>query len=158
MLESLPPELLLHALPVAVLVKLHSCEHVFLPVHPCTACPVHTATCSACMAKRRALHGVVAVEPLARTWRYEGPALEGQFINVKRCQLIAHWVLPPRVASEMPSFDQLVSIGLSDKIREVLESGPPEDLVQMLSTLVAKTIQATRVAALQAKQRLGWRA
>ena len=189
-LESLPPEIILHALPVAVLVKLHGCEHVFLPVQPCTACPVHTATCSACMAKRRALHGVFAVEPLARTWKYEGPALEGQFINVKRCQLplapakvlplysmqgmtatpglVAHWVLPPRVASgikwlicyvtlsRVPPLDQLVSIGLSDKIREVLESGPPEDLVQMFSTLFAKTILDTRVATLQAKQHLGW--
>ena len=86
-LESLPPEIRLHALPVAVLVKLHGCDHVFLPVQPCTACPVHTATCSACMAKRRALHGVFAVEPLARTWKYDGPTLESQFVHVKRCQL-----------------------------------------------------------------------
>ena len=142
------------------------------------------------MTKRRALHGVFAVEPLARTWKYEGPTLEGQFINVKRCQLplapakvlplysmqgmtatpglVAHWVLPPRVASEIkwlicyvtlsrvPSLKQLVSIGLSDKIREVLENGPPEDLVQMFSTLFAYKIKETRDAALQAKQRLGW--
>jgi len=142
------------------------------------------------MAKRRALEGVFAVEPLPRTWKYDGPELQGQFINVKRRQLplapakvlplysmqgmtatpglVAHWVLPPRVASDIkwlicyvtlsrvPSLDQLVSIGLSDKIREVLESGPPEDLVQMFSTLFAKKIQDTRVAALQAKQRLGW--
>ena len=142
------------------------------------------------MAKRRALHGAFAVEPLARTWKYDGPELQGQFINVRRCQLqlapakvlplysmqgmtatpglVAHWVLPPRVASYMtwlicyvtlsrvPSLDQLVSIGLSDKIREILKFGPPEDLVQMLSTLCAKKIQDTRVAALQAKQPLGW--
>ena len=131
-----------------------------------------------------------AVEPLARTWKYEGPALEGQFINVKRCQLplapakvlplysmqgmtetpglVAHWVLPPRVASDIkwlicyvtlsrvPPLDQLVSIGLSDKISEVIESGPPEELVQMFSTLCAKNILDTRVATLQAKQHLGW--
>ena len=69
--------------------------------------------------------------------------------------LVAHWVLPPRVASEIkwlicyvtlsrvPSLDQLVSIGLSDQIREVLESGPPEDLVQMLSTLFAGAARLT---------------
>ena len=56
----------------------------------------------------------------------------------------------------MPSLEQLVSIGLSDKVREVLESGPPEGLVQMFSTLFAQKIQDTRAAALQAKQRLGW--
>ena len=108
------------------------------------------------MAKRRAPHGVLAVEPLARTWTYDGPALEGQFINVKRCQLplapakvlplystqgmtaspglVAHWALPPRVASDIkrliccvtlsrvPSLDQLVPVGLSDETREVLET------------------------------------
>ncbi len=64
--------------------------------------------------------------------------------------LVAHWVLPARVAedikwficyvtlSRVPSLKQLVSIGLSDKIREVLESGPPEGLVQMFSTLLLK--------------------
>ena len=82
--------------------------------------------------------------------------------------LVAHWVLPPRVArdikwlicyvtlSRVPSLKQLVSFGLSDNIREVLESGPPEGLVQMFCTLFAQKIQYTRDAALQAKQRLGW--
>ena len=82
--------------------------------------------------------------------------------------LVAHWVVPPRLSidikwlicyvtlSRVPSLKQLLSIGLSDKIREVLESGPPEGLVQMFSTRFAQKIQDTRDAALQAKQRLGW--
>ena len=188
--NSAEPEIVVHKLPVASLIKLHNCEHVFLPVQPCAACPVHTATCSACMALRQSLQGVFAVEPVQRTWKYDGPELQGQFIHVKRRQLplaparvlplysmqgmtatpglVAHWVLPARVASDIkwlicyvtlsrvPSLKQLVSIGLSDKIREVLESGPPEGLVQMFSTLFADKIKKTRLAALQAKQRLGW--
>ena len=108
---------------------------------------------------------------MPKTWTYDGPELQGQFVNVKRRQLplaparvlplysmqgmtatpglVGHWVLPARVASDIkwlicyvtlsrvPSLKQLVSIGLSDKIREVLESGPPEGLVQMFSTLCA---------------------
>ena len=142
------------------------------------------------MANREALEGVFAVEPLQRTWKYDGPELEGQFINVKRRQvplaparvlplysmqgmtatlgLVAHWVIPHRVPfdikwlicyvtlSRVPSLKQLRSIGLSDKIREVLESGPPEDLVQMFTTLFKQKIQDTQDAALRAKQRLGW--
>ena len=142
------------------------------------------------MAKRRSLEGVFAVEPLPRTWKYEGPELQGQFINVKRCQLplaparvlplysmqgmtatpglVAHWILPARLSSDIkwlicyvtlsrvPSLAQLASIGLSDKIREVIEGGPPEDLVQTFSTLFAQKIQDTRVAAQEAKGRLGW--
>ena len=190
MLESLPPEILLHKLPVAVLIKLHDCKHVFLPVQPCADCPMHTETCTACMAKREAFEGVFAVEPLPRTWKYDGPELAGQFINVKRRQvplaparvlplysmqgmtatpgLVAHWVVPPRLSSDIkwlicyvilsrvPSLEQLRSVGLSDKIREILESGPPEGVVQMFSTLFAQKIQDTQAAALQAKQRLGW--
>ena len=38
-LESLPPEILLASLPVAILVTLHDCEHVFLPDQPCDSCP-----------------------------------------------------------------------------------------------------------------------
>ena len=130
------------------------------------------------------------VQPLLRTWKYDGPELHGQSIDVKRRQvplaparvlplysmqgmtaspgLVAHWVLPARVASDIkwlicdatlsrvPSLKQLVSIGLSDKTRDVLESGPPESLVQIFSTLFAQKIRNTRLAAQQAKERLGW--
>ena len=142
------------------------------------------------MTKRRDLQGVFAVEPLLRTWKYDGPELQGQYINVKRRQvplaparvlplysmqgmtaspgLVAHWVLPARVASDIkwlicyvtlsrvPSLKQFVSIGLSDKIRDAIESGPPESLVQIFSTLFAQKIKDTRLAAQQAKERLGW--
>ena len=189
-LESLPSELLLDVLPVAVLVKLHNCKQIFLPVHPCPGCPMFTKNCSACMDNQRKLEGVFAVTPLQRSWKYEGAELQGQCMNVKRRQiplapakilplysmqgmtatpgLVAHWVVPPRLASDIkwlicyvtlsrvPSLKQLVSIGLSDKIREIMEGGPPEGAVQMFSTLFADKIQNTRDAALRARERLGW--
>ena len=189
-LESFQPEILLDALPVAVLVKLHDCQHVFLPVQPCAECTIFNQACSACMANRKKLEGVFAVEPLPRIWKYEGPELEGQFINVKRVQiplapakvlplysmqgmtaspgLVAHWVIPPRLSSDIKwlicyvtlsrvrSLKTLLSIGLSDKIRSILEGGPPEGLVQMFSTLFAEKIESTQRAALRAKNRLGW--
>ena len=86
-LESLQPEVLLDLLPVAVLVKLHDCKHVFLPVQACSDYPVFTKTCSACLAKQQQLESVFAVTPLARTWKYDGPELEGQYINIKRRQV-----------------------------------------------------------------------
>ena len=189
-LESLEPEALLNSLPVAVLIKLHDCKHVFLPVQPCANCPVFVKTCTACMANRDAIEGVFAVEPLSRTWKYDGSELGGQFINVKRRQiplaparvlplysmqgmtatpgLVAHWVIPPRLPSDIkwlicyvtlsrvPSLKQLLSTGLSSKIREILENGPPEGMVQMFDTLFEQKMQDTQSAALQAKQRLGW--
>ena len=66
------------------------------------------------------------------------------------------WLICYVTLSRVPSLKQLVSIGLSDKIREILESGPPEGVVQMFSTLFAQKIEDTRVAAKQASERLGW--
>ncbi|CAE8598828.1 unnamed protein product [Polarella glacialis] len=43
-----------------------------------------------------------------------------------------------------------------EKIRDILEGGPPEGVVQMFSTLVDNRIEETRAAALRARQRLGW--
>ena len=82
--------------------------------------------------------------------------------------LVAHWVLPSRlqhdikwlicyvILSRVPSLKQLVSVGLTDKIREIIEGGPPEGIVQTFSTLFADKIAKTHEAALQARQRLGW--
>ena len=56
--------------------------------------------------------------------------------------------------SRVPSLKQLQSIVLSDKIRDIIEGGPPEGSVQLFSTLFAQKIQDTRDAALLAKQRL----
>ncbi len=82
--------------------------------------------------------------------------------------LVAHWVHPSRLTSDIkwlicyvilsrvPSLKQLRSIGLSDKIREIIEGGPPDGVVQTFNTLFADKIADTCAAALQARQRLGW--
>ena len=122
-LQNLKPEILLHKLPTAVLIKLHDCKQFFLPAQPCFECTMPTATCTECIAKRTALEGVFAVEPIPRTWKYEGPQLNCKFANVKRRQfplaparalplysmqgmtaspgLVAHWVVPPRLSSDI---------------------------------------------------------
>ena len=189
-LQNLEPEILLHTLPTAVLIKLHGCKQIFLPVQPCANCSTPTLTCLSCTAKRKTFEGVFAVEPIARKWIYDGPELDGQFANVHRRQiplapakvlplysmqgltalpgLVAHWIVPARLPSDIkwlicyvtlsrvPSLKQLVSIGLSEKIRQILESGPPEGVVQMFSSLFAQKIEDTRAAAKEASERLGW--
>jgi len=189
-LENLEPEILVDALPIAVLIQLHDCKHIFLPAQPCADCSTPTATCPASTAMRQNLEGVFAVEPIAWTWKYDGPELQGQFANVKRRQIplaparvlppysmqgmtaspgfVAHWVVPPRLPSvirclicyvtlsRVRSLKQLLSVGLFEKIRGILESGPPEGVVHMFSTLFGRKMEDTRAAATQAKQRLGW--
>ena len=82
--------------------------------------------------------------------------------------LVAHWALPKRlphdikwlivyvILSRVPSLKQLVSIGLTSKIRELIEGGPPEELVQTFSTLFEDKIEATKAAAKAARQCLEW--
>ena len=62
-------EVLLNQMPIAVLVKLHDCEHVFLPVQPCDMCQAFTSECTHCVAKRDKLKGVFPVEPIKKSWR-----------------------------------------------------------------------------------------
>ena len=82
--------------------------------------------------------------------------------------LIAHWVIPSRmdhdikwlicyvILSRVPSLMQLRSIGISKKIREIIEAGPPDGVVQPFNTLFAQKIEDTQDAAMKAKQRLAW--
>ena len=161
-----------------------------MPCEPCQDCANFNPLCSACADKREELKGVFIVEAITRTWSYDGPEIQGQYINVKRRQiplatskvlplysmqgmtaepgLVARWVVPSRlehdikwlicyvILSRVPSLKQLVSIGLSSKIRTIIEGGPPEGIVQCFNALFADKIEATHAAALQAKRRLGW--
>ena len=52
------------------------------------------------------------------------------------------------------SFSQLLSHGLPD--RDVIESGPPEDIVKAFQELFADKIAKTKVACAQARQEMGW--
>ena len=49
-----------------------------------------------------------------------------------------------------------MSIGLSDKNREIIEGGPPDNLVQIFHTLFQDKAEQTLAAALEARRRLGW--
>ena len=185
-----PAEVLLDQLPVAVLVRLHDCKHVFLPCEPCDGCKAFNSLCGKCKDKRKDLEGIFAVQPISRSWTYDGPELKGQYVNVARRQLplgparvlplysmqgmtaepglVAHWTFPPRldydikwlicyvILSRVPSLPQLMSIGLSDKIREIIEGGPPDNLVQTFNTLFQDKAEQTLAAALEARRRLGW--
>ena len=185
-----PEEVLLDQLPVAVLVRLHDCKHVFLPCEPCDGCEAFNSLCEKCGDKRKDLEGIFAVQPIPRSWTYDGPELKGQYVNVARRQLplgparvlplysmqgmtaepglVAHWTFPPRldydikwligyvILSRVPSLPQLMSIGLSDKIRAIIEGGPPDSLVQAFNTLFQDKAEQTLAAALEARRRLGW--
>ena len=82
--------------------------------------------------------------------------------------LIAHWAMPSRAShdlkwliayvllSRVRGLDCLASFGLSEKIREIIESGPPEELIGTFDKLFAEKAAATRLAAREARRLLDW--
>ena len=52
------------------------------------------------------------------------------------------------------SFNQLLSHGLPD--RNVIESGPPEQIAKAFEELFAEKIATTKIACAKARQALGW--
>jgi hypothetical protein len=82
--------------------------------------------------------------------------------------LIAHWAMPARgsrdikwlivyvMLSRVRGLDCLASFGLNDKIREIIESGPPEELIGTFERLFGEKAKNTRIAASNARRRLGW--
>ena len=83
--------------------------------------------------------------------------------------LIAHWDIPQRLTddikwlivyvmlSRVRSLDQLRSLGMTTKIRKIIESGAPADLVQTFERLFAAKIEKTKKLAAEASKSLGWR-
>ena len=52
------------------------------------------------------------------------------------------------------SFNQLLSHGLPD--RNVIESGPPEQIAKAFEELFSEKIATTKIACAKARQALGW--
>ena len=86
-----------------------------------------------------------------------------------RFNLIAHFIMPKRVdddikwlivyvmLSRVRSLESLRSIGLSSKIRKIIEGGPPTMLADNFENLFRKKIDDTTKAARDARAKLGWK-
>ena len=82
--------------------------------------------------------------------------------------LVAHWMVPNKIdadvdwlvvyviLSRVRSLNSLVSFGVSDTLRDVIEGGPPDDFVGSFDRLFGDKVQSTRQAAREARRHLGW--
>ena len=70
------------------------------------------------------------------------------------------WLAVYVALSRVPSLKQLRSIGLTAKvatpIRQIIEQGPPEGLVNRFAQLFDSKIEETMQAAVAAMEKLGW--
>ena len=58
--------------------------------------------------------------------------------------------------SRVRALDCLASFGWDNKIREIIEGGPPEELVGNFEKLFGEKAKLTRIAAREARKNLGW--
>ena len=66
------------------------------------------------------------------------------------------WLLVYVMLSRVRGLDCLVPSELNDKIRGIIEEGPPEMLVGNFNKIFGEKIKATRKAAREARRKLGW--
>jgi hypothetical protein len=99
-------------------------------------------------------------EPTCALYGLQGttadPGLWAHWNMPKRMDPEVKWLLVYVMLSRIRGLDCLVSSGLNDKIRDIMESGPPETLVGNFKRLFGSKIQATREAAREARIKLGW--
>ena len=83
------------------------------------------------------------------------PGLYAYWTFPNRCSEAVRWLIVYVMLSRPRALDKLKSINLSKKIREIIEQGPPKDLVQRFDSLFKEKIERTHEIAKQAAKYYG---
>ena len=75
----------------------------------------------------------------------------------KRADDDIKWLIVYVMLSRVRSLSSLRSIGLTPKIREIIEGGPPSMLAENFERLFRRKIEDTSKAAKAAREALDWR-
>ena len=58
--------------------------------------------------------------------------------------------------SRPPSFAQLISVGLPDDLRNIIEGDPPEGILSRFNEMFKEKEDATRIRVAEVMRELGW--
>ena len=83
------------------------------------------------------------------------PGMVAYWMFPLRCSETIQWLIVYVMLSRPRSLSQLKSVNLTTKIREIIEGGPPEDLVHNFHSLFSEKIEATRKLARDAAEQHG---
>ena len=83
------------------------------------------------------------------------PGMVAYWMFPLRCSETIQWLIVYVMLSRPRSLSQLKSVNLTTKIREIIEGGPPDDLVQNFRDLFSEKIEATRKLAEDAARQYG---
>jgi hypothetical protein len=84
------------------------------------------------------------------------PGLVAHFVMPRRADADIKWLIVYVLLSRVRSLSRLKCVGLTNKIREIIESGAPALLVENFEKLFRSKIGRTLQAAKEAKAALGW--
>ena len=73
----------------------------------------------------------------------------------QRCSETIQWLIGYVMLSRPRALSQIKSVNLTSKVRELIERGPPEDLVANFQKLFGDKIVATRQLAREAARKYG---
>ena len=104
-----------------------------LPLMPEAACPLYSLQGATC-----------------------DPGLIAHFTMPKRADADIRWLIVYVLLSRVRSLSRLRCVGLSTKVRSIIEGGPPAMLADNFEKLFRKKIVDTRKAAEVSKAALGW--
>ena len=83
------------------------------------------------------------------------PGMVAYWLFPQRCSDTIKWLIVYVILSRPRSLAQLKSVGLTSKVREIIEQGPPEDLVANFNKLFEGKIKTTAELARRAAQQYG---
>ena len=84
--------------------------------------------------------------------------------------LIFHWKFPRFFSEELrwlatyvalsrpPSLAQLISVGVPDNLRDIIESGPPQGILSRFNDMFQEKEEMTHLRAAEVMRELGWHA
>jgi hypothetical protein len=104
-----------------------------LPLMPAEACPLYSLQGATC-----------------------DPGLIAHFVMPRRADDDIKWLIVYVLLPRVRSLSNLRSVGLSSKIRKIIEGGPPTMLAENFERLFRNKIENTKAAAVAAKAALGW--
>ena len=84
------------------------------------------------------------------------PGLIAHFVMPRRADDDIKWLIVYVLLSRVRGLSSLRSVGLTSKIRKVIEGGPPLMLAENFERLFRKKIEDTKAAALAAKVAMRW--
>ena len=83
------------------------------------------------------------------------PGMFAYWFFPQRCSPSVKWLIVYVMLSRPRSLAKLTSIGLTDKVRAIIEQGPPEELVANFRKLFDAKIEETKSLAIEAAKRYG---